>query len=855
MKEEVEQHLADRYDELRRAGVTAEEAQREIAAEREELAEQSRRARIWSGAGGDLRYALRTLRKSAGVSLVVIFTLALGIGANAAIFTVVNAVVLRPLPYAQADRLVAVWGNLPLAHLQDIVVSAVEYVDFQTRNRVFDAMAAYASTAFDLTDHGEPERVNGAVVTATLFPLLGVTPASGRLLQDADNQPGHPRVALLSHALWRRRFGGDPTIVGQTMAIDSEPTEIVGVMPARFRFPDPSIDVWMPIVFNANLLGENNRGSRNYSILGRLKPGVSIALAQRGMTAVADAMRRDYPAHYRSGFTTTVRGLQDEVVGDSRRGLYVLLAAVVAVLLMACANIANLLLVRAQARKREMAIRVALGASRSRLARQMLIESLALAIAGGAAGLLVGMWGVELLVALAPPDIPRLHEVTLDGRIVAFTASISVLAGILFAATPALRASRTDPHDALKEGGRTIAVRGRDGRRALVVAEVALSLVLLVATGLLIGSFARLHDVPPGFDPNQLLTFRVAPPPATYSFEKSEQLFDAIFARLKSIPGVESVGAINALPFSGFGGDRSFFLEGQLNPGPEQRPDEQVRFVSAGYFAAMRIPLRRGREFSDRDTLQAPRVAVVNEAAARRYWPNVDPIGQRFTFDRETPRWYQIVGIAGNIRHRSLDAAEKPEVYVAYAQPLFDNPTARPMFVVARTAFDPSAAAASVREIVRSIDPNQPISSVLTMQERIAESLGPRRFTMLLLVAFGGVALVLAALGIYGVVACAVSERMHEIGVRLALGAQPREIMRMVVGHGLSLAVVGIAVGLVGAWLVTESMRTLLYGVSPHDPVTYTAIALLLTAIAVSASYLPGRRAVRVDPTLTLRSE
>jgi putative ABC transport system permease protein len=626
-------------------------------------------------------------------------------------------------------------------------------------------------------------------------------------------------------------------------------------MPARFRFPDASVDVWMPIVFDADLLSDNNRGSRSYSILGRLKPGVTMAQAQRGMNAVTDAMRRDYPAHYRGGFTTTVRGLLDEVVGDSRRSLYLLLGAVVAVLLIACANIANLLLVRARARRREMAIRTALGASRSRLARQILIESFALAVAGGGAGLLLGTWGVQLLVAIAPPDIPRLHEVTLDGRLIAFTASVSLVAGMLFGLTPALRAWRTDPHDVLKEDGRTMAGGGHDGRRALVVAEVALSLILLVATGLLINSFARLQEVPPGFDPNQLLTFRLAPPPARYSFEKSEQLFDTLFARLKSMPGVESVAAINALPFSGFGGDRTFLLEGHLDPKPEERPDEQLRFATAGYFSAMRIPLRRGREFSERDTLAAPRVAVINEAAARKYWPAIDPIGQRLTFDRVAPRWYQIVGIAGNIRHRSLDAAEKPELYVPYAQPLFDNPSARPMFVAVRTAFDPSAAAVAVREIVASVDPNQPISSVLTMQERIKESLGPRRFMTLLLIVFGGVAMTLAAIGIYGVVACVVSERTHEIGVRLALGAPPREIVGMVVRHGLSLAASGIAIGWAGSWLVAGSMRSLLFDVSPHDPMTYGAIALLLATIAATASYLPARRAVRVDPTVTLRSE
>ena len=874
VNEEMQQHLDDRYDELRAAGASHEEAVRATRAEldldepaesrkgadvRERSTRPASAAAVAFGVGdvvGDLRYAVRGLGKNSLFATTVVATLALAIGATAAIFSVVNAIVLRPLPYPDADRLVVVWGNLPSIHLQDIVVSGAEYVDFRDRSRVFDAIGAYDPAAFNLTGQGEAERLNGVVVTGSLFPLVGARTAIGRVLQDADNQPGRARVAVLSHAVWQRRFGGDPGVVGRLVALEGQLTEIVGVLrPGTvFAFGENEPDVWMPIVIDAELLSDNNRGSRTYTVLARLKPGVTIAQAQEAMNHVADSLVRDYPSHYRGGFTTTVRNLKGDILSDTTAGLYLLLGAVSLVLAIACANIAGLLLVRAHARRKEIAIRAALGARRSRIGRQLLTESLVVSTIGGGVGLALAFWAVKALVALAPADIPRLHEVALDGRVVAFTAALSMLTGIVFGVAPALQASRADLTEALKEGSRTIA-GGHRVRRALVVAEVALSLVVLIGAGLLINSFARLQDVAPGFDPSRLLTFRLAPSTAKYTFEKSEQLYADVFSQLASKPGVEAVAAIDALPFSGYGGDRSFFLEAKLNPPPSEKPDEQVRFVSAGYFSAMRIPLRVGREVTPRDTLRSPRVAVVNEALANKYWPHEDPIGKRVAFDRQEPAWYEVVGVVGNIRHRTLDAAEKPELYVPYSQPLFQGWTARPMFIVVRTSFQPTSAAGAVREVVASIDPDQPISSVRTMEDRIGESLGRRRFNTLLLSLFAALAVTLAAIGIYGIVAFAVAERTHEIGVRLALGARPRHVLAMIVADGMALVLAGTALGLAGAAAATRVMASQVFGISATDAATFAVVTIALALVGCCACLVPARRAIMLDPVTTLRAE
>jgi putative ABC transport system permease protein len=850
--DEIEQHLDDRYRELIAGGVPADEAAQLV---REELRGWTPRRAPFDGVGGDLRFAVRTLRRHAGFAAIVLVTLALGIGANAAIFSVVNAVVLRPLPYPDGDRLVVVWGNLHRPGVEEIPASAGEYVDYRDRNHAFEAIAAYDTIGFNLTGSGEPERVDGAVVSADLFATLGVLPEIGRAFRSADERPGANDVAVISHALWTRRFGADRAIVGRTVAIDGRTVAIVGVMPRRFRFPDDVTDIWKPMLLDADALSADNRGSHGFTVVARLKRGVTVDQARSDLDAVAATFVPQFPGNYRAGFSTAVRRLQDEVVGDTGRALFVLVGAVGMVLLIACANVANLLLARAASRRKEIALRTALGASRARLVRQLLTESVLMAIAGGGLGLLLAWWGIGALVAAAPDSIPRLREVAIDARVAAFTAIVSLATGVLFGVAPAMQASRLELHDALKEGGRTAAAHGFGGR-LLVIAEVAVSIVLLVSAGLLLRSFARLQEVQPGFAADRLLTLRVSLPASRYTtFARGDTFFADLFAGLQSRPGVRGVAAINSLPFSGFGGSRSFQIEGRAPTRPDDTTEEQLRIVTDGYFAVMGIPLVTGREFAADDSLRARRVAVVNEAFARKHFGGAAAVGQRVAFERDAPVWYEIVGIAGNVKHRGLDAGDRPELYVPYRQPLFAQWTVRPMFVVVRTDGDPIELVSTVRRDVARVDPDQPISDVRTMAERIDRSLIGRRFNATLLALFAALALTLAAVGIYGLVAYAVTERTHEIGVRIALGATRTDVVAMVLRQGMVLAVIGAAIGVAASLGVVRLLSGLLFGVSPADPATFAAIPLLLLLVALAACVIPARRATRVDPMSALRAE
>ena len=854
LPEEISQHVQDLYDDLRARGATDEAARAAVEAELEG-ANFSRRP--FADLGGDVRYAWRALRKYPGFAAVVILTLALGIGANAAIFSVVNAVVLQPLPYDRDGRLLAVWGNLHKPGLEEIPGSAAEFVDYRDRNRVFDLIAAYDTLGVNLTGFDQPERVPAAVITASLFTMLGESPALGRTFIAADEQPGRNHVAIVSHSLWQRRLGADPNIVGRTIAVDGTNLEIVGVTRAGFAFPDDVTELWQPLAFTAEDISEDQRGSHGFTIIGRLKRGATVAQASAEMKMLGEQMGAEHRGVYRTGFSATVRALHEELVGNVGPALFVLLAAVGVVLVIACANVANLLLARAAARQKEMAIRAALGAGRMRIVRQLLTESVVLGLCGGALGLLLAVWGVSGLVALAPPAIPRLNEIGVDGRVVSLTFVVSMLTGLLFGLVPALHASRHDVHETLKDGTRTSADLGARGRvrRTLVVSEIALSLVLLIAAGLLINSFARVQDVHPGFNPDHVLTARLALSPSKYTLEKGRRFTTDLFARIVETRAVEAAAAINAVPFSGRGGDRSFFVEGRpVQPG-EPSPDEQVRFVTAGYFGAMQIPLIRGREFTDRDVDAAPHVAVVNDAFARKYWPNENALGKRVQFQQDTANRYEIVGIAGNVRHRALDAIEKPELYIPIFQPLFEGFRMPPIDLVVRTASDPASFAPALREIVTALDHDQPISEVRTMEQRIGQSLASRRFNMLLLGLFAALALVLAAVGIYGVVAYTVTERTHEIGVRLALGAQPRDVLAMLVGQGMTMAAVGGIAGIVIAAALTRVMAGLLFGISPTDPATFVIITGILAVIAFIACYVPARRATVVNPVTALRNE
>jgi len=854
--EELRQHLDDQYRELRAAGASHDDALRAMADDVNAV--RSRRSRLRPELiAADVRYAFRTLRRNPGFAIVVLLTLALGIGANAAIFSVVNGVLLRPLPFRDADRLMVIWGDLKRPGLNDIPASAGEYVDYRDRSHAFEQVSAYDTVGFNLTGGGEPERVEGAVVTTTFFSLLGASAQAGRTFVAGEDQPGRDDVVVLSHSLWTRRFSANPAIVGQTIPVDGRPTQVVGVMPAAFQFPDRSIEIWKPFLLDAEALSDNNRGSHGYTALARLKAGISRQQAQADLNAVTAAFKADHPGNYRNGFGATLRPLQEEIVGDTGRPLMVLLGAVAVVLLIACANVANLLLARAASRRKEIALRTALGASRGRLVRQLMTESVLVSAVGGLIGLGLAAWGVDLLIASAPDSIPRIQEVGVDARVVGFTALVSLATGLLFGLVPALRASRAPLNDALKEGGRAGGggVHGFAGR-ALVVSEVALSLVLLIAAGLLIHSFTRLQDVAPGFDSSRLLTFRLSLPESRYTtFQKGQSFFDEFFTGLRRRPGVRGVAAINALPFSGFGGSRSFHIEGREEKRPEDQTEEQLRIVTDGYFAAMGIPIVTGREFTERDALNQPRVAVVNDAMAKKHWPHESPIGKRVSFSTNEPHWYEIVGVAGNIKHRALEAVDRPELYVPYRQPLFAGWTVRPMYVIARTSADPASIVAIARHEIARVDPDQPISDVRTMDERIGRSLSSRRFSMVLLALFAGLALTLAAVGIYGIVAYSVTERTHEIGVRVALGAQRRDVMAMVVGQGMTMTIVGTAIGVAASAALARLMSSLLFGVSAVDPVTFVAIPLLLIAVALAACYVPARRAMRVDPLETLRSE
>jgi len=853
LDDEIEEHLEDRYRELLASGVSPDEAARTVG---EEVRGWTPRPARLDGIGGDLTFAVRTLRKNPGFTLVVLLTLALGIGANAAIFSVVNGVVLRPLPYRDANRLVAVWGNLHRPGVEQIPASAGEYVDFRDQNHTLDAIAAYDTVGFNLTGGPEPERVEGAVVTASLFTLLGASAELGRTFTAAEEQPGREQAAILSHALWSRRFGADRTIVGRFISIDGRQVEIVGVMPPTFRFPDDATELWKPILIDADAVSANQRGSHGLMLLARLKPDRTVTQARADLDSVGATFNARFPGNYRNGFSTSMRMLQDEIVGDTSRALFVLLGAVGLVLLIACANVANLLVARAASRRKEIALRTALGASRGRVVRQLLTESVLIAAAGGALGLLFAFWGLDALVASAPQGVPRLNEVGIDARVVAFTAIVSMATGLLFGLAPAVRATRAGLNASLKEAGHGSAPVAGGSGRLLVAAEVALSLVLLVAAGLLIRSFARLEQVQPGFEPSNLLTFRLSLPASRYTtFQKGDGFFDELFTRVRSNPDVRGVAATNALPFSGQGGSRSFRVEGRPPLRPNESMEEQLRIVTDGYFGVLNTPVVRGREFDEHDTLGSRRVAVVNEAFARKLFPDATAIGQRISFSNDSPVWYEIVGIVGNVKHRGLDATDRPELYVPYRQPLFDSWTVRPMYVVVRTGGEPHTAASMVRREIGRVDRDQPISDVRTMDDRIDTSLAGRRFNTVLLGLFAALALTLAAVGIYGIVAWSVTERTHEIGVRVALGAQRRDVVAMMMRQGLTMTAIGTAAGVVAALALTRVMAGLLFGVGTADPATFVAIPILLAVVSLAACYIPARRATRVDPMLALRSE
>jgi len=799
----------------------------------------------------DLRYALRMLLKSPAFSVIAILTLGLAIGANSAIFSVVNAVLLRPLPYAHSEQLVRVFGSQP--QLARAPNSPANFLEWKAENQVFERIATYVGQGFNLTGTDRPERVIGARISADLLQLLSVQPALGRNFT-ADEDDGTDRVVILSHEFWQRRFGGDANAIRQTITLNDRPYTVVGVMPRGFAFPTTRTQIWTPVAFTP---AETATRDTNYiDVIARLKPGISLQQAQANMNAVTQQQAERYP-QTNTGVGAEVVSLQEFTVGDVRPMLIVLFGAVAFVLLIACANVANLLLARAAARHREMAIRGALGASRSRVVRLLLTESVLLAIVGAAVGLLLAIWSLDLLVSLKPANLPRLSEIGVNRTVFLFTLGISLLTGVLFGVAPAIQASKTDLNEGLKESGRggTDSPRRNRLRSLLVISEVALSLVLLIGAGLMIRSFARLLAVDPGFKPDHVLTAFVSLPVSKYpKREEQTAFFDRLIERLRNLPGVSAAGVVSDLPLFG-GSSTGFDVDGRPEALPGQRPMTDYRMINPDYFTAMGIKLVKGRSFSRYDTGDAPGVVIINETLAARFFAGEEPIGKRLDLSANPKDLREIVGVVGDIRNYGVGADVKPEVYVPFLQsaPSYLSGVVSAMNVIVRSTSDPSSLASALREQVQALDKDQPVSEIRTMEWYLADSMAQRRFNMLLLGAFAGLALILAAVGIYGVIAYTVTQRTHEMGIRIALGARGVDILQLIFANAMFTTVAGIVIGLGAAFGLTRLLQNLLYQVTATDPFVFASIPLLLLLVAMVATYIPARRAMKVDPITALR--
>ncbi len=801
----------------------------------------------------DLRYAARMQRKNPGFTVVAIIALALGIGANTAIFSVVNTVLLRPLPYKDPERLVMVWEDASKHGYPRDTPTAANFVDWRNQNTVFEGMAAILPQSFNLTGAGEPERLRGRAVSASLFPLLGVEPQIGRVFTNAEDQRGSNQVVVLSYALWQRRFGGDNGIVGKTLNLNGQPYIVVGVMPARFQFPSSTDEIWTPIAFTAEQAAD--RTTHYLQVLARLKPGITLEQAQTEMSTIAARLQQQYPQS-NTDVGAEVTSLHEHTVGDIKPALLILLGAVGLVLLIACANVANLLLARAAVRQKEIAVRVALGARRWRLIRQFLTESVLLATLGGVVGLGIAYGGLILLRAFIPQTIAQAKQVTMDPKVLGFTFLVSTITGLIFGLAPALQAARFNQTETLKEGGRDSAT-GSSGKRIrglLVTAEVAISLVLLIGAGLLINSFLRLRNVDPGFRTENLLTMKfVLPHPKYKDFERRSAFYTDLIQRVQALPGVNSAAVTSNLPLYRQGNSIAVGIEGRPDPPPGQELIVTTRIVSPGYFKTMSIPVLTGRQFTDQDTRKSPLVMLISETMARRVWPNEDPVGKRVALGpiQRPEDWFQVIGVVKDVRQFELSAEPKPQMYLLYRQTDFFAPED----LVVQTGVDPASMATTVRNAVWEIDKDQPVSNIRTMEEILLDSIARQRFNMLLLAIFGAVALILAAVGIYGVMSYSVAQRTHEIGIRMALGAQTGAVLKLAVGYGLKLVLAGVAIGLIAAFALTRVMSTLLFGVTATDPMTFTLISLLFVCVAALASYIPARRATKVDPIIALRYE
>ncbi len=804
----------------------------------------------------DVRFSLRMLLKKPGFTFVVVLALALGIGANTAIFSVVNTILLRPLPFKNSDQLIWLRETNPSADIKEESLSPPNYLDWKTQSQSFEDMGAFASTRLTLTSgSGEPERINAAYVADGFFSVLGAEAKIGRTFTPEEDKPGNARVIILSNGLFERRFGSDPNLIGNTITINGNPYTVVGVMPKEFMNPKPDDrrppDAWAPLAVDYNK--ENRRGDY-LNVIARLKPGTTVEQARAEMTTITERLEQQYP-DTNSGWRAIVMPLHERFVGDIRPALMVLLGAVCFLLLIACANVANLLLARSTARQKEIAIRTALGAHRGRIIRQLLTESVMLSLTGGALGLLFAFWGVGVLTSLSPGSIPRVSEIGVDSRVLVFTLGVALLTGIIFGLLPALQASNPNLNETLKEGGRSSVEGTRGGRLRSVLAatEVALALVLLIGAGLMARSFLRLQDVNPGFDAQRVLTVGLFLPSTKYKEGPLVVAFyKELLSKVESLPGAISAGAIDTLPLDVGGNVLGFVIEGRPPQQPgDDTPDAEHRVVSEDYFRTMGIPLLRGRLFEGQDGPNAPQAIVINETMAKRYFPGEDPLGKRINLgDPQENPWLTIVGIVRDTRHEALSAEPYSQMYAVHTQA-----PRRSLALVVRTSGDPMSLVSAIRSRIADMDRDLPLSNMRTMDQILSESILRPRFNMLLITIFAVVAMVLASVGIYGVISYSVSQRTHEIGVRIALGAQPRDIFKMVVGQGLKLAVTGVGAGLVAAFALTRVMVSLLYGVEATDPVTFAAIAAALTSIVIMASYIPARRATKVDPMISLRYE
>ena len=855
--EEIQSYLDMLTETKIKQGLTPQEARRSALVEVggveqvQEKVREIRMGQLIETAWRDVRLGVRALVHSPVFSIVTVLSLALGIGANTAIFSVVNGLLLRPLPYPESERIVDVWHTPPqqsFPGLDRFSVSPANYLDWKAQSNAFEQMAIYTYSGFSMTTGNDPVPLIGAVVSSDFFSVLRTNAMQGRTFTPDEEQPGRDQVAVISHTLWQRAFGGNPNIFGQPVILNSRGFTVVGIMPAGFEFPREA-DLWVPLAWDDK--ERQVRSIHDYLVVARLKPNVSLNQAQADMSTISSRLEQQYPEENK-GWGAVVIPFREDLVGDIRPALLVLFCAVGFVLLIACANVANLMLARGANRQKEIAVRIALGAGRARLVRQLLTESVLLAVSGGVLGLLLALWGIKMLVRLG--SLPNSGDIGIDTWALGFTLLVSLGAGVIIGIVPALQFTKTNLSETLKQGA------GRTGgspikqhtRKALVISEVALSLVLLIGAGLMIRSFWKLQDVEPGFVASNALTMSVALTPLRYS-EPHQQLafLDRAIEQIRTVPGVVSVGATTTVPLGGGGSTQPFSIEGRLTGAVAEQPMAQTRYITPDYFRAIGIPLRQGRVFSDDDRDNTGQVVIISETMARRFWPDENPIGKRLTPSfhlKEGAR--EIVGIVGDVKASGLDVDSSAMMYLPYRQ----SPRAFMSFVV-RTSANPESLFQPVSKAIYSIDKEQALTEVKTMDQVLAESLSGRRFNMTLLLCFAGVALVLAAVGVYGVMNYTVSLRRRELGIRMALGAGRMDVLRLVLGQGLTLTLIGVGAGLISAYALTRLMASLLYGVTATDYLTFASVAAVLIAVGVAASYLPARRATKVNPTIALRNE